>query len=41
MPVRLQQALMALGLPGEIAEVLASEDIDYPLLAERVAAVGM
>lgn len=35
-----QAALMALGLPEDIAEILANEDIEYPLLAERIVAVG-
>lgn len=39
MPIRSQEALMVLGLPEDIAKVLANEDIDYPLLAERIAAV--
>ncbi len=32
---------MALGLPEDIAEILANEDIEYPLLAERIVAVGI
>ena len=32
---------MALGLPKDIAGILASEDIDYPLLAEWTAAVRL
>jgi hypothetical protein len=36
----LQAALMALGLPEDIAEILTIEDIEYPLLAERIVAVG-
>jgi hypothetical protein len=41
LPFNLQAALMALGLPDDIAEVLANEDIEYPLLAERIVAVGI
>jgi hypothetical protein len=40
MPVVLQADLTALGLPDDIAEILANEGIDYPLLAECVTAVG-
>jgi hypothetical protein len=36
-----QAALMALGLPADIAEILANEDIEYPLLAERIVAVRL
>jgi hypothetical protein len=39
--LELQAALMALGLPEDIAEVLANEDIEYPLLAERIVAVRL
>lgn len=34
-----QEELQALGLPEDIAEMLANEAIEYPLLAERIAAV--
>ena len=37
----MQAALMALGLPADIAEILANEDIEYALLAERIVAVGI
>ena len=40
MPVCLQAGLMALGLQRDIAEIVAKEDIDYPLLAERISTVG-
>ena len=30
---------MALGLTEDIVEILANEDIEYPLLAERIVAV--
>jgi len=34
-----QEELQALGLPGDIAEMLANEKIEYPLLVERIVAV--